>query len=122
MTESKAMILGCSGLSITPEERAFYGAEQPWGFILFGRNIGEPAQISDLVASLRGGVGRDVPVLIDQEGGRVQRIRPPILQHYPSGQALGDIYRQDRDAGLRAASLMSRRPAVGLLEFGIHID
>jgi beta-N-acetylhexosaminidase len=122
MTESKAMILGCSGLTITPEERAFYQAEQPWGFILFGRNISEPAQIADLVASLRESVGREVPVLIDQEGGRVQRIRPPILQHYPSGQALGDIYRRDREAGLRAAWLMSRLHAFDLLKFGINID
>jgi beta-N-acetylhexosaminidase len=122
MTESKAMILGCSGLTITPQERAFYRAEQPWGFILFGRNISEPAQISDLVASLRDSVGSNVPVLIDQEGGRVQRIRPPILQHYPSGQALGDIYRRDREAGLRAAWLMSRLHAFDLLRFGINVD
>jgi beta-N-acetylhexosaminidase len=122
MTESKAMILGCSGLTITPEERAFYRAEQPWGFILFGRNISEATQISDLVASLRESVGRNVPVLIDQEGGRVQRIRPPLLQHYPSGQALGDIYRRDREAGLRAAWLMSRLHAFDLLKFGINID
>jgi beta-N-acetylhexosaminidase len=122
MTESKAMILGCSGLTITPEERAFYAGERPWGFILFGRNIGEPAQIADLVAALRDSVGADVPVLIDQEGGRVQRIRPPILPHYPSGQALGDIYRRDRAAGLRAAWLMSRLHAFDLLKFGINID
>ena len=122
MTESKAMILGCSGLSITPEERAFYAAERPWGFILFGRNIGEPQQIADLVASLRDSVGAEVPVLIDQEGGRVQRIRPPILPHYPSGQALGDIYRRDRETGLRAAWLVSRLHAFDLLRFGINID
>jgi beta-N-acetylhexosaminidase len=122
MTESKAMILGCSGLAITAEERSFYRGEQPWGFILFGRNISEPQQISDLVAALRESVGRDVPVLIDQEGGRVQRIRPPILQHYPSGQVLGDIYRRDREQGLRAAWLMSRLHAFDLLRFGINVD
>ncbi|MBB3608062.1 beta-N-acetylhexosaminidase [Rhizobium sp. BK602] len=122
MTESKSMILGCSGHSITPEERSFYQAEQPWGFILFGRNISEAAQISDLVASLRDSVGRDAPVFIDQEGGRVQRIRPPLLPHYPSGQALGDIYRQDRQKGLRAAWLMSRLHAFDLLKFGINVD
>jgi beta-N-acetylhexosaminidase len=122
MTESKSMILGCSGHAITPEERSFYQGEQPWGFILFGRNISEPAQIADLVASLRDSVGRDAPVFIDQEGGRVQRIRPPILPHYPSGQALGDIYRQDRERGLRAAWLMSRLHAFDLLKFGINVD
>jgi beta-N-acetylhexosaminidase len=122
MTESKSMILGCSGLTITPEEKSLYAGEQPWGFILFGRNISEPQQITELVASLRDSVGRDAPVFIDQEGGRVQRIRPPILQHYPSGQALGDIYRRDREAGLRAAWLMSRLHAFDLLRFGINVD
>jgi beta-N-acetylhexosaminidase len=122
MTESKAMILGCNGLSLTPEEKAFYRAERPWGFILFGRNISEPQQIADLVAEMRESVGWHAPVLIDQEGGRVQRIRPPILQHYPSGQALGDIYRQDREQGLRAAWLMSRLHAFDLLTFGINVD
>ncbi len=122
MTESKAMILGCSGLSLTPDEKAFYKAERPWGFILFGRNISEPAQISDLVAEMRDSVGWHAPVLIDQEGGRVQRIRPPILQHYPSGQQLGDLYRQDKEKGKRAAWLMSRLHAFDLSKFGINVD
>ena len=122
MTESKAMILGCHGLTLTPDEIALYKAEQPWGFILFGRNIGEAAQISDLVASLRDCVGRNAPVLIDQEGGRVQRIRPPILARYPSGQALGELYRRDREAGIRAAWLMSRLHAFDLKSFGINVD
>ncbi|MDI7863333.1 beta-N-acetylhexosaminidase [Rhizobiaceae bacterium n13] len=122
MTESKAMILGCQGLTLTPDEIALYRGEAPWGFILFGRNIGEPAQISDLVSALRESVGRDAPVFIDQEGGRVQRIRPPILSRYPSGQALGELYRRDRDAGLRAAWLMSRLHAFDLKSFGIDVD
>jgi beta-N-acetylhexosaminidase len=122
MSESKAMILGCSGLSVTDEERAFYREERPWGFILFGRNISEPAQISDLVASLRESIGHDAPIFIDQEGGRVQRIRPPILPRYPSGRMLGDIYRRDRAQGLRAAWLMSRLHAFDLLKFGINVD
>jgi beta-N-acetylhexosaminidase len=122
MTESKAMILGCSGLSLTSDEKAFYKAERPWGFILFGRNISEADQIADLVAEMRETVGWHAPVLIDQEGGRVQRIRPPILQHYPSGQALGDLYRQDKKLGLRTAYLMSRLHAFDLLKFGINVD
>ncbi|MDQ1183237.1 beta-N-acetylhexosaminidase [Agrobacterium larrymoorei] len=123
MTESKAMILGCSGLALTQEEIALYKAEQPWGFILFGRNIGEAQQITDLVASMRDAVGRpNAPVLIDQEGGRVQRIRPPILQSYPNAQALGAIYLRDREQGLRAAWLMSRLHAFDLMRFGINVD
>jgi len=123
MTESKAMILGCSGLTLTQEEIALYKAEQPWGFILFGRNIGDAQQITDLVASMREAVGRpEAPVLIDQEGGRVQRIRPPILQSYPNAQALGAIYLRDREQGLRAAWLMSRLHAFDLMRFGINVD
>src|SRR5215213_6408288 len=122
MTESKAMILGCSGLALTSEEKAFYRGERPWGFILFGRNISEARQIADLVAELRDSVGWHAPVLIDQEGGRVQRIRPPVLARYPSGQALGDLYRRDRALGLRAAWLMSRLHAFDLSSLGIDVD
>jgi beta-N-acetylhexosaminidase len=123
MSESKAVILGCAGKSLTAEEASFYRGERPWGFILFARNIGEPAQIGDLVAALRDSVGRpDAPVFIDQEGGRVQRIRPPIAPNYPSGSALGALYRSDREAGLRAAWLMARLHAFDLLRLGINAD
>lgn len=124
MSESKAVILGVGGLELTVEERALYRDVQPWGFILFGRNIGEAGQIADLVASLRDTVhgDRHAPVLIDQEGGRVQRIREPICPRYPSGADLGAIYKQDRDMGLRAAWLMSRLHAFDLLKFGIDVD
>jgi beta-N-acetylhexosaminidase len=123
MTDTKAMILGCSGLTLTQDEIALYKAERPWGFILFGRNIGDAQQITDLVASMRDAVGRpDAPVLIDQEGGRVQRIRPPLLQSYPNAQALGEIYLRDKAQGLRAAWLMSRLHAFDLMKFGINVD
>ena len=123
MSESKAIILGCAGKSLSSEEESFYRDERPWGFILFARNIGEPAEIADLVAALRDCVGRpDAPVFIDQEGGRVQRLRPPIAPNYPSGAALGALYREDRDAGLRAAWLMARLHAFDLLRFGINAD
>ena len=124
MSESQAVILGVSGLELTAEERALYRDHQPWGFILFARNLSpEPQQIKDLVASLRDTVGgRDAPVLIDQEGGRVQRIREPICPRYPSGADLGAIYRQDRDKGLRAAWLMSRLHAFDLTKLGFNVD
>lgn len=117
------MILGCSGAQLTPDEISLYRDERPWGFILFARNCIELSQISGLVASLRDAVGRpDAPVLIDQEGGRVQRIRPPMIERYPSGAALGEVYRQDREAGLRAAWLMSRLHAFDLTKLGITVD
>ncbi|MCP4317516.1 MAG: beta-N-acetylhexosaminidase [Hyphomicrobiales bacterium] len=123
MTESKAMILGCGGLELTDEERAFYAVERPWGFILFARNISERNQISDLVADLRNCVNRpDAPVLIDQEGGRVQRIRPPITPSYPSASVIGEVYRKDPRDGLRAAWLMGRLHAFDLSAFGINVD
>jgi beta-N-acetylhexosaminidase len=123
MSESKAMILGVSGHRLTEAERAFMAAERPWGFILFARNIAEPAQIRALVAELRAAVGRpDAPVFIDQEGGRVQRLRPPIAQNYPPAAEIGAIWRRDPEAGLRAAWLMSRLHAFDLAALGITAD
>jgi beta-N-acetylhexosaminidase len=72
-----AYILGCSGSRLLPEERAFYATAQPWGFILFARNVEDPDQLRRLTSDLRDSVGRDAPILIDQEGGRVQRMRAP---------------------------------------------
>lgn len=123
MSQSKAMILGCLGTVLSDEEVAFYRRERPWGFILFARNIAEPQQIRDLVASMRDSVGRpDAPVFIDQEGGRVQRLRPPIAPNYPSGSAIGDVYRRDRAAGLRAAWLLARLHGFDLGRLGITAD
>jgi len=123
MTESKAMILGATGKCLTAEELDLYRSERPWGFILFARNIGEPEQIRDLVASMRDAVGRqDAPVFIDQEGGRVQRLRPPLAPNYPTGAALGRIFAANPEAGLRAAWLMSRLHAFDLLNLGITAD
>ena len=123
MTESKSMILGCHGKSLSREEVRFYRGECPWGFILFARNIGEPEQIRDLVAEMRDCVNRpDAPVFIDQEGGRVQRIRPPLAPNYPAGGALGAIWQDDHEAGERAAWLLARLHAFDLLRYGITAD
>lgn len=123
MTESKAMILGCLGKSLSADEIAFYRDERPWGFILFGRNIGEAEEIKDLTAAMRDSVGRpDAPVFIDQEGGRVQRIRAPIAPNYPAGSALGALYSSDRDVGVRAAWLLSRLHAFDLSRLGVTAD
>ncbi|MGD9916029.1 MAG: glycoside hydrolase family 3 N-terminal domain-containing protein, partial [Rhizobiaceae bacterium] len=123
MTESKAMILGCSGTRLTQEEKEFYRRERPWGFILFARNVGDRQQLRDLAAEMRESVDRpDAPVFIDQEGGRVQRLRPPIAPNYPAGQAVGALYRQDREAGLRAAWLLSRLHAFDLRDCGLSSD
>jgi beta-N-acetylhexosaminidase len=123
MTESKAMILGCQGKSLSADEIAFYRDERPWGFILFGRNIGEASEIRDLVGAMRDSVGRpEAPVFIDQEGGRVQRIRAPIAPNYPAGSVLGALYESDADIGVRAAWLLSRLHAFDLAGLGITAD
>lgn len=123
MTESKTLILGCAGHSLTREEVRFYRGECPWGFILFARNVSEPEQIRDLIASMRDCVGReDAPVFIDQEGGRVQRLRPPLAPNYPPAAAIGEIYGRDREAGLRAAWLHGRMHAFDLARYGISAD
>jgi beta-N-acetylhexosaminidase len=117
------MILGAAGLRLTPDEISFYRDERPWGFILFARNVGDAAQLRDLTAAMRDCVSRpDAPVLIDQEGGRVQRLRPPLAPDYPPAAALGELYRRHRQTGLRAAWLMSRLHAVDLSRCGVDVD
>ncbi|RCS24545.1 beta-N-acetylhexosaminidase [Phyllobacterium salinisoli] len=123
MSESKALIAGVSGTHLTADEIAIIRDEQPWGFILFARNIAEAAQVSDLTAHLRDLTGRTrTLVFIDQEGGRVQRLRPPLAPNYPPASALGALYRNDEEAGLRAAWLMSRLHAFDLFKLGINAD
>ena len=93
--DARAFITGVSGLALTADESAFLRERQPWGFILFKRNVESPSQVKDLVASLREAVGgRDAPVLIDQEGGRVQRLGPPHWPVYPPGALFGVLYDQ----------------------------
>ncbi len=72
-----ACILGCAGLRLRPDEAAFFREADPWGFILFARNVADPAQLAALTAELRAAVGREAPIFVDQEGGRVARLGPP---------------------------------------------
>ncbi len=123
MSESKAIILGSSGTTLTADEIGFYRDERPWGFILFARNIREAQQVRDLVAAMRECTDNpDAPVFIDQEGGRVQRLRPPLAPDYPPASALGALYRHDEQVGLRAVWLMSRLHAFDLMKLGVTAD
>jgi beta-N-acetylhexosaminidase len=117
-----AFITGVEGLELSAGERAFLRAADPWGFIVFKRNIDTPAQLRALTASLRETVGRNAPVLVDQEGGRVQRLGPPHWPKYPPGSFYGAIYDRDRAAGLAAAKGGARLIAHDLLEVGIDVD
>jgi beta-N-acetylhexosaminidase len=119
---ARAFITGISGLALTATERSFLRDAQPWGFILFNRNLRNPAQIRKLVAECREAVGTRAPVLIDQEGGRVQRLGPPHWPLYPSGATYGRIYDRDVAAGLAAAGLGARLIASDLLPLGIDVD
>lgn len=123
MSESKAVIFGCAGPELSPDEAAFFADTRPWGFILFGRNIVSMSQVAELTFRLRESVGRpDAPVLIDQEGGRVQRFKPPLVPQYPSGADLGALYLANPEAGLRATWIMSRLHAFDLFPLGISVD
>jgi beta-N-acetylhexosaminidase len=120
---AKAFISGCQGLRLGPEEAAFFAAHRPWGLILFRRNCESAGQIRALIADFRQAVGRaDAPILIDQEGGRVQRLKPPAWPVYPPARLLGDIHRDDRAAGRRAAWLQGRLIAADLVDLGIDVD
>lgn len=119
----RAFIAGCSGLALTEEEVAFFRESRPWGFILFRRNIGTPEQVLALTGALRDCVGRaDAPVLVDQEGGRVQRLGPPHWPKYPAGRAFAALRLNDplqlRETVRLSAMLMAR----DLLAVGITVD
>ncbi|MBN8990948.1 MAG: beta-N-acetylhexosaminidase [Rhizobiales bacterium] len=120
---SRAFITGISGLELSADERTFIRAERPWGFILFKRNIETPPQVASLVRELRGLVGHaDAPILIDQEGGRVQRLGPPHWPVYPPGAVFGALYDIEPQLGFKAARLSSRLIAADLIDLGITVD
>ena len=119
---TSAAIYGCSGHRLTAEERAFFAETRPWGFILFRRNVDSPAQVKALVDELRDSVGRaDAPVLIDQEGGRVQRLGPPHWPKYPPGSAYLKAV-NDLMAARELVRLGARLIAHDLRELGITVD
>ncbi|HEX5508616.1 MAG TPA: beta-N-acetylhexosaminidase [Pseudolabrys sp.] len=117
-----AFITGLSGPSITSNERTFLKETEPWGLILFKRNISTPDQVAALVSSFREIVGWKAPVLVDQEGGRVQRLGPPHWPVYPAGARYGELYDQDAELGLAAARLGGRLIASDLAPLGIDVD
>ena len=117
-----AAIFGCEGPGLGAEERAFFRDVRPWGFILFARNCETPAQVKRLVGELREAAGFQAPVLIDQEGGRVARLKPPHWPVYPPARHYGDIWMRDHSKAERAAYLGARLIAHDLLTLGINVD
>jgi beta-N-acetylhexosaminidase len=117
------MILGCAGTELTETERRFFADADPLGFILFARNCVDPRQLSALIGALRQSVGRaDAPVLIDQEGGRVTRLKPPHWWAAPAARCYADLARANADLGAEAAHLGARLVAAELHELGITIN
>jgi beta-N-acetylhexosaminidase len=119
---ARAFISGMSGTAISEDEAQFFRDARPWGLILFKRNIDNPAQVKALTRHFRDILGWDAPVLVDQEGGRVQRMGPPHWPVYPPGAAYAALYERDRARGLEAARLGGRLLAEDLFSVGIDVD
>lgn len=120
---TKAFITGVAGTRLSEAERAFIAAERPWGFILFKRNINAPDQVASLIEEMRACVGEpEAPVLIDQEGGRVQRMGPPHWPVYPPGAVFARLFDIEPELGVSAARLSARLIADDLLSVGITVD
>ena len=116
-------IFGLSGLALTADERAFFRDADPLGFILFARNIDTVERARRLVDDLRSCVARsDAPVLIDQEGGRVARLRPPNWRKAPPARLLGNLYARNPEQGLEATRLNSRLLAADVASIGCDVD
>jgi len=119
----RPLILGCQGPTLSEGERAFFAECDPFGFILFKRNCETPGQVAALTAALRNAVGRpDAPVLVDQEGGRVQRLGPPHWRPMPAAARFGELALQDGAAGREAVRLNARLLGDELAACGINAD
>ena len=118
-----AAILGCAGPELTAAERAFFHAADPLGFIVFARNLVDPAQMRRLTGDLRASVGRaNAPILVDQEGGRVARLKAPHWRHPPAADRFGAIAVQDRARAALAVRLNHELIAGELLDIGLNVD
>ena len=119
----RAFITGLSGTTLTSDENSFVRESDPWGLILFKRNISDKDQVSRLIREFKNAIGRsDAPILVDQEGGRVQRLGPPHWPKYPPGAVYGRIFDRDPAAGRAAARLGARLIAADLLPLGFTVD
>ncbi|MBX3518512.1 MAG: beta-N-acetylhexosaminidase [Xanthobacteraceae bacterium] len=114
----RAFISGCASTKLSDEEKRFFSETCPWGLILFKRNIEKPEQVTELVRSYREIVARaDAPVLIDQEGGRVQRLGPPHWPDFPAAEKLATA-----SSSRESVSLGARLIAYELLRLGVNVD
>lgn len=119
---ARAFITGLAGLTISANERAFLREGRPWGLIIFKRNVSTPQQVTGLASSFRDILGWQAPVLVDQEGGRVQRLEPPQWPAYPAGARYGELYDREPASGIAAAKLAGHLIAADLASLGIDVD
>ncbi|WP_323762815.1 beta-N-acetylhexosaminidase [Maricaulis sp.] len=117
-----SVIYGLAGTKLSPDEKAFFRDIDPWGFILFARNIEGINQVSRLTLELRDCVGRDAPILIDQEGGRVARLRPPTWRDAPAAQRFADLWQIDEEQAIEATRINHRLLAHELRTIGVDVD
>lgn len=123
MTIHTPAFLGLSGTSLTEEERALFRDTAPAGYILFARNIVDRAQVRALTDALRELAGRaDLPILIDQEGGRVARMRPPEWPNFPAGNAYAALYERAPSSAIAAAKANAEAIALVLAEVGVTVN
>src|SRR5690348_17880190 len=116
-------IFGLSGLTLTDDERAFFREADPAGYILFGRNVQDRAQLRALTDDLRAIHGRDrLLISIDQEGGRVARMRPPEWDKYPAGEAFARLWNVAPMSAIEAARVNAEALGLDLAEAGITVD
>jgi len=119
----KAFITGVAGPQLGAEEKDFVKDQQPCGLILFDRNIEDRDQLKGLIGDYKEAVGSDHQmILIDQEGGRIQRMREPHWNKWPAGARYGELYREDPAAARLAAVLVYQMMAVELVDVGINVN
>src|SRR5688572_24138710 len=116
-------IYGMAGERLTADERDFFKDANPAGYVLFARNVASREQLRALTDELRALHGRDnLPILIDQEGGRVARMKPPVWPPFPSGERFSNLYQVSPAAAIEAARANAQAIAVILREVGVNVD
>ncbi|MCF6329071.1 MAG: beta-hexosaminidase, partial [Henriciella sp.] len=114
-----ACITSISGPALLAGERAFLCDANPWGVILMGRSCVDRGQVRALVSEIQGALGREALIFIDQEGGRVARLKAPEWPRFPSAATYGALYEADNDAGVEACRIGHQLMALELSSLGI---
>jgi beta-N-acetylhexosaminidase len=120
--DTAPIIFGCDGPVLSVDEKMFFRAARPAGFILFQKNCADPGQLRKLCDDLRDAVDWEAPILIDQEGGRVQRLKAPHWKNFPAARGFGDVYRINENAALAAVENNYKALAAEQVPLGIDVN